>query len=282
MVNLELYRIFKIVADEENITKASKILNISQPAITKHIKNLEDTLNFKVFERTNKGLNLTQKGRKIYEEIKEPVSILDNIYKKYSSTSEICLGIHASMLSSFFNERIMNCINNKNINVMNYNTDEMLEKLESQEIDIAISKKHPTYKNDKIEFVQLGFLHDIIVANPNASNANGIITVEELKETELYLPRANSITTINFFESINKNEREFKHIRNISYIAMLQSIKNNNGIGLITKEYVERELENKEILEVKTNFEIKPIEYGVYINKENFFKELKIFINEIK
>jgi len=282
MVNLELYRIFKIVADEENITKASKILNISQPAITKHIKNLEDTLNFKVFERTNKGLNLTQKGRKIYEEIKEPVSILDNIYKKYSSTSEICLGIHAAMLSSYFNEKIMKFINNKNINVMNYNTDEMLEKLESQEIDIAISKKHPTYKNDKIEFIQLGFLHDIIVANSNTLKANEIITIEQLKESELYLPRVNSVTTMNFFDSINISESEFKHIRNISYIAMLQSIKNNDGVGLITKEYVERELENKEVVEVKTNFEIKPIEYGIYINKENFFKELKTFINEIK
>ena len=41
MINLELYRIFKIVADEENLTKASEILHISQPAVTKHIKNLE-------------------------------------------------------------------------------------------------------------------------------------------------------------------------------------------------------------------------------------------------
>lgn len=37
MVNLELYKIFKVVADEENLTRASEILNISQPAVTKHI-----------------------------------------------------------------------------------------------------------------------------------------------------------------------------------------------------------------------------------------------------
>lgn len=44
MVNLELYRIFKIVADQENLSKASEILHISQPAVTKHIKNLENRL----------------------------------------------------------------------------------------------------------------------------------------------------------------------------------------------------------------------------------------------
>ena len=52
MVNLELYKIFKIVADEENLTKASEILHISQPAVTKHIKNLENELNVELFKRS--------------------------------------------------------------------------------------------------------------------------------------------------------------------------------------------------------------------------------------
>ena len=45
MVNLELYKIFALVAREKNITKASEILHISQPAVTNHIKNLESDLN---------------------------------------------------------------------------------------------------------------------------------------------------------------------------------------------------------------------------------------------
>ena len=44
MIDFELYRIFVAVADEENITRASEKLNISQPAITKQIKNLENQL----------------------------------------------------------------------------------------------------------------------------------------------------------------------------------------------------------------------------------------------
>lgn len=55
MVDLELYKIFVIVAKEQNLTRASEKLNISQPAVTKHIKNLEQQLNTKLFER-NKGL----------------------------------------------------------------------------------------------------------------------------------------------------------------------------------------------------------------------------------
>lgn len=55
MVNMELYRIFYVVAINRNITKASEELNISQPAVTKHIKNLEDALGVVLFSRTRKG-----------------------------------------------------------------------------------------------------------------------------------------------------------------------------------------------------------------------------------
>ena len=55
MINLELYKIFVIVAEERNITKASERLNISQPAVTKHIKNLEKQLNIILFERNKRN-----------------------------------------------------------------------------------------------------------------------------------------------------------------------------------------------------------------------------------
>ena len=58
MINLELYRIFKIVADEENLTKASEMLHISQPAVTKHIKNLENELKVELFKRSKYGENI--------------------------------------------------------------------------------------------------------------------------------------------------------------------------------------------------------------------------------
>ena len=65
MVNLELYRLFVIVANEGNITKASEILHISQPAISKQIHNLESELNITLFERSNSGVRLTIEGNKL-------------------------------------------------------------------------------------------------------------------------------------------------------------------------------------------------------------------------
>lgn len=58
MANFELYKIFIEVAKEKNITRASEKLCISQPAVTRHIKNLENELNTILFNRTNRnGIN---------------------------------------------------------------------------------------------------------------------------------------------------------------------------------------------------------------------------------
>ena len=74
MVNLDLYKIFVVVANELNITKASEKLNISQPAVTKHIKNLENIIGITLFKRSNKGLMLTEAGLELYESLKNPIN----------------------------------------------------------------------------------------------------------------------------------------------------------------------------------------------------------------
>ena len=281
MVDLELYRIFKVVAEEENITNASKKLNISQPAVTKHIQNLEATLQLKLFERTNKGLVLTEVGREIYEDINESIEILTGVFNKYDDNKNINLGIHATMLSKLFSHKLAEFYSENEdikINVVNYDASEMLAKLEKQELDIVVSKKMMGYDNKKIKYTKLGQLHDILVTK-NLPNKK--ITLAELKKKLLYMPRKNSITTINFFDSTKTKEKDFKNIKNISYNTMLEFIKKTDSIGLMTKEYIEEELKSKNVIEITHEFVINPIEYGIYTNKDNKFEALKLLISAI-
>ena len=107
MVNLELYKIFKIVADEENITKASEKLNISQPAVTKHIQNLESQLKSKLFDRNSKGLKLNELGRKVYDEISVPIKVLENIELKYTNIKNINLGTHVTVFNKILGKKFI-------------------------------------------------------------------------------------------------------------------------------------------------------------------------------
>lgn len=65
-MNLNLYRVFYYVAKEKSITKAAKKLYISQPAISKSLKKLEEELNIELFFRNLNGVELTEAGKVLY------------------------------------------------------------------------------------------------------------------------------------------------------------------------------------------------------------------------
>jgi len=293
MVDLELYRIFTIVANEKNITKASEKLNISQPAVTKHIKNLENALELRLFNRTNHGIELTSDGQKIYEEAKEAIETLNSIFVKYGKNRNINLGVHVSMYKMFskiltkfsnINENItINISDTDLINMLAPDLSDMIAKLENEELDIIISKKTDNYNHNKIEFIKVGEIQDILVVNNDSKLLGKQIGIEDIIGMQICLPRKGSATTNNFLKALEIEEDKLVNAKYITYNAMLDIIEDDNEIiGLISKEYIEKELNNKEISELTTEFKIPPIEYGIYINKKNKFKELNQLVKFIR
>ncbi len=65
---MELYqlRTFVAVAEEKNVTRAAKRLYTTPPSVSAHIKALEEELNVVLFERTSKGMQITQKGQVLW------------------------------------------------------------------------------------------------------------------------------------------------------------------------------------------------------------------------
>ena len=180
MINLELYRIFKIVADEENLTKASEILHISQPAVTKHIKNLENELNVQLFKRSKYGMILNENGKKLYLQIKDSIEILSKSEDIFNTHKDIKLGVHVNMPSRIYSNGISKFYekNNNIINIHRLNTQNMFSMLEKQEIDLAFSKKYSDeiYDTNKIKFIEIGELHDVFIVNNNSQYLNNTFT----------------------------------------------------------------------------------------------------------
>ena len=65
-IDLELYKVFYVVAKNKHMTKASEELHISQPAISQSIKKLENQLGGTLFLRSNKGMQLTSEEKMFY------------------------------------------------------------------------------------------------------------------------------------------------------------------------------------------------------------------------
>ena len=286
MVNLELYKIFVIVAKEQNITKASEKLNLTQPAVTKHMKNLENLLERKLFIRSNHGIKLTKQGMELYKDIKDAVDILINEENKYLKIKNINLGIHSTILNKIFSDCMSEYYiknTNSKINVLNEENEQMLLSLKNGELDIIFSKKIYTKSHDKhIKFIKLGEWNEVLIANQNYKLKDKQMTLEDIKNTTIYMPKRTSETSHNFFKSLNCKYEDFKDIKHATYKTITEIIKNNDGVGLVTKEFVEEEIKKHNLCILNTQFHIKPIEFGIYIHRERKFKELNTFIQIIE
>jgi DNA-binding transcriptional LysR family regulator len=282
MINLELYRIFKIVADELNITKASEKLNISQPAVTKHIRNLENILGITLFKRNNKGLILTEVGLELYENLKNPIDEIIKIDNIFSKDKHINIGSHNHLLNVIFGE----CINefyleypHINLNLKCLETNEMLEMLKTQELDIVFSKKVNDFTSKDITYFSLGLLNDVFIAQKNSNFANKIVSKKDLENTTIYVPRKYAQTSIRLINLLNSKNLNFK---NSSYNTILELASKSESIGLITKEYVDSDkLEKYNLVELKTEFNLEPVEFGIYFNADKT-KEVNYLIKIIK
>lgn len=285
MVDLELYRIFKVVADEENLTRASEILNISQPAVTKHIHNLEDELEIKLFDRTKYGMKLTLDGKQIYNQIKDAVNALMNVENNLKQNKILNLGIHTNMPKELYRNIIAKIKqNNLNIevNIEKAPTEDMFSMLEKQKIDAYLSKKQPEdIHSESIKYIKLGDFHDDFFVNANSKFLDKNILKDDEKVT-IYTLRNISTTSRNL-ENILK-EGNFKNIeiKNATFNTIIEKMQNNDIIAYITEEYIQEELESGKLSKVELGIESTVLEYGIYYNSNNKLKNVKSIFKSVQ
>ncbi|WP_436862044.1 cidABC operon transcriptional activator CidR [Staphylococcus caeli] len=146
-MDIKHMKYFVAVVDQNGMTNASKHLYIAQPTISKAIKDLEDTLNMPLFDRSKRQLVLTDAGSVFYRKCKEILTLYNDLPKEINSllgleTGHISIGLSAVMNMNKFIQ-ILGEFHQKYPNVT-YNLVEnggkMIEtQLINDEIDIGIT-----------------------------------------------------------------------------------------------------------------------------------------------
>ena len=91
-VKLELYRVFKEVADTGNISAAAKNLYISQSAVSQSIKQLETALQARLFARSPRGVTLTNEGQMLYQYVRSALGLLATGEDKLTQAQQLLIG----------------------------------------------------------------------------------------------------------------------------------------------------------------------------------------------
>ncbi len=278
-IDFELYRIFYCVANNGNITKASEELNISQPAISKSIKNLEEQLGGQLFIRTKRGVILTEEGKEFYNYIKQAIEYINNAENKFTDlinleTGSIKIGISTTLTKEFllpYLEKFHSLYPKIDIQIATNLTAELFLKLKNGLIDIVIlNLNEKNYGND-IEIIKCRKINDCFVVNSNYKELlNKEISLKDLNNYPLIL-QAKGSNTREFLDNFTKANNVIlkPNIELASYTLVVEFAKIGWGIGYATKDYIKKQLNNKELFELKLKEKIPSRYIGIALSKSH-------------
>lgn len=260
-IDYELYKIFYEVANSGNITHASQKLNISQPAISKSIKNLEAQLGGELFVRTQKGVVLTEEGKIFYNHIKSAINNITNAENEFSNlinlnTGSIRIGVSTTITEKYllpylkkFHKLYPNIIIHMYTDISN----ELLDKLKNGSIDLAIVHViDKDYGND-IDINKIKKIHSCFVVNESYKELiENPISIKKLANYPIILQTKGS-NSRDYIEKIETDNGVIfnNNIESSSYTLISEFAKMGLGVGISTKEYIEKDLNNKSLFEVQ-------------------------------
>ena len=278
-IDFELYRIFYVVANYSNITKASEELNISQPAISKSIKNLEEQLGGQLFVRTKRGVLLTEEGKEFYNYIKQAIEFINNAENKFTDlinleTGCIKIGISTTLTREFllpYLEKFHSLYPKIRIQIITYLTSDLISKLKNGLLDIVILNLNGNSYGNDIDIIKCKKITDCFVVNNKYKDLiDKEISLKDLNNYPLIL-QAKGANTREFLDNIARENGIIlkPNIELASYSLVVEFAKIGLGIGYAIKEYTKETLENKELYELKIKEKIPNRYIGIALSKNH-------------
>lgn len=264
MVNLELYRVFYTVAKCGSLTRAAEELFISQPAVSQAIKQLEGQLDTPLFNRTHRGMELSEQGGKqIFDIVERALGQLETAENKLKEINQTATGtIRISASDTIFSYVLIDKIAEYHtkfpsvkLNLVNCITTETLDLLKNNKCDIAFLNLPIEDRDINLTSVVMP-LHDIFVANENyAELSKEVQPLNSMHDYPLLMLDMSTVTRkaiIQFSHSIGVHLHP--EIECGSLELLIQLAKNGVGIACAPREYVRRELnEEKSLVEIRTD-----------------------------
>ena len=254
---------FITVAKIKSFTKASEILNITQPAVSQHIKFLEEYYGVIFIKKSGKTINLTEEGKILYNYAIELDSIYrnletefrnkDNINKTYYVGASMTIG---GYILPYILAKYKNFYKNIDILLQVNNTEEIIEKLLNRKIDLALIEgifnkekfKYIKYKDDEL-VLAVSHLHEFAKYK--------FITLDEVLKGKLIL-REKGSGTREIFENklleMGYDLKDFKPYMELGSITAIKSLlKANLGYSIISKETIKIEVGSGKIKIIPIN-----------------------------
>ena len=262
-VKLELYRVFKEVAETGNISLAAKNLYISQSAVSQSIKQLETALQARLFARSPRGVSLTWEGQMLYQYVRSALGLLATGEDKLSQAQQLLLGtltIGASdTVTSFFLTPYLETFHHQHpgirLKIVSGRSAKVLSMLKSGAVDIAFASSP---SDSSLATWSCFATHAIFVAGSGyGCDFDHVYTRQEIADFPLILLERKASSRVFLEQYFLQSGITLTPEIELSSRSLLVSLaKIGLGVAGVTLEFVQDALLSGDIRMLKTDFTI--------------------------
>ena len=287
--NLSQYKIFYEVAKAGNISKAAKELYISQPAISKSISKLEDSLGVSLFTRNSRGVQLTSEGELLFhhtESAFEALSRGENELKRIKdfNIGHLRIGVSNTLCKYILLPYLKGFIEkypHVKITIESQSTTHTIAMLEQQHIDLGLIAEPSSRK--PLIFVPVMNIQDIFVSTkPYLDN----LYLRESRNTDnfqtgnILLLDRNNMTRKYIDEYLSEHQIVPGQVLEVNTMDILiEFAKICLGIGCVIREFVQEELDKKTLVTIPMKWPIKKRTIGFAYNPGGTSRALEDFLS---
>ncbi len=287
----EELKTFIAVVEHKNFTKAGEYLNLSQPSVSTHIKNLENYYGVTLINRSikHKSIIITENGYKLYNRSKEIIHLLDTTYMEVRDISDTIKGtikVGASLtIGEYILPTFLTVFREKypdiEVDIFIENTSLIAESLKDLTIDIGFIEGISSYPNLNQEYL----LEDkMVLAVPYNLNWIDKEFSFDMLQNQSWVAREEGSGTreyLNMFFNSNKIIPKNIMILGSNY-AVKEAVRNGLGITVISNFIANSAAKNKELIAIDLDKSYNRNFSYILPKNIKVDKSTEIFLNEFK
>lgn len=257
------HEVFMEVARQLSFSKASEVLFISQPAVSKHIKALEGGYQVSLFDRHGSAIQLSVAGALLYNRLKTAKKLQDDLEFELSQLNDqlkargqLKLGA-STTVALYLLPKILSAFHQKfpqvKISLLNRNTDTITKALIDQEIDLGIVEG----RKKQAQLLYTPFAEDEVVAACSAHSQLAQLQKVSLSDISAYpivLREQGSGTLAALKSTLEKNGMKLSGLQVQVRLAGTEALKNfliaDTCLGFLPRGAIRKELQTGELIEL--------------------------------
>jgi DNA-binding transcriptional LysR family regulator len=270
------HEVFFEVAKQLSFSKAAEILFISQPAISRHIKSLEEHYHISLFERKGNSILLTEEGKVLFDYLEKATELqrqlefdITTFTNTKAAKGSLVIGA-STTVALYVIPKILSAFHQKypeiNLRLVNRNSETILKALLEREIDFAIMEGKNKITSAKYKFFMTDQVIPVCSVNSPLAKRKKI-EAAELKDIPVALRERGSGTLAAVTEGLEKLKVHIGDLNNRIILGGTEALKNfllsDTCLGFLPLRSVIKQIKSGELVRLHLP--------GLHITREFYF-----------